>query len=113
VTLEEFAKLSVSEKWRHIAGVMDYIQQMDNTYNMRRRYNPHHPPEVVKLEERALRTDQYQRWAHVKDLYASHRDELADTQDNELFRDCKAVLERIFTTEVDDALRGIISDDDG
>lgn len=108
MTSEEFAMLNTYNKWLHIHGVMSYIQNMDKAYEMRRRLNPHHSDSDKKLEERNLRTDQYQRWSHVKDLYATHRDELENTQDDPRFQECKSIIERIFTLELDDALRDVL-----
>ncbi|CAM6003867.1 unnamed protein product [Sphagnum balticum] len=89
---------------------MDYIVQMDNVYSLRRRLNPHHAEDQKKEETRNLRVDQYQRWSHVKNLYAEHRDEMANALDSQDFEKCKAILERIFTMEVDDALRDILEE---
>ena len=110
MTSEQFAPLDLPEKWEHIRATMSYIQQIDEAYNMRRRLNPHHSKNDVKLEERNLRLDQYQRWSHIKDLYAAHRDELNDTLGDENYQDCKSILERIFTLELDDALRDIVDE---
>lgn len=121
MTREEFSALPLASKWDHIQVVMDYIVGMDrqydtttNLYQVRRRYNPHHPTndmakedKAFKEQQRNLRIDQYQRWAHLKDLYAEHRDELCNTLDNERYAECKNILERIFTMEVDDALKEI------
>ena len=110
MTEEEFSKLSLNEKWAHLNRTMAYIVQMDSAYSMRVRLNPHHPKEQQKQEQRNLRVDQYQRWSHVKNLYASHRDEMVNTLDNEEYEKCKSILERIFTMELDDALRDVIGD---
>lgn len=111
MTEEQFAVLPLPEKWAHIRTTMDYIVRMDSAYNMRSRLNPHHPEKDKKQEQRNLRIDQYQRWAHIKNLYGAHRDELSNTLDNDQFAECKSILERIFTMEVDDALRDIIDGD--
>jgi hypothetical protein len=105
---DDFAKLDTVGKWQHLSTTMDYIVSMDNTYSLRRRYNPHHPADQVKEEKRNLRTDQYQRWAHLKNLYAAHRDELANTLDSDKFAECKRIIEGVFTLEFDDALRDVI-----
>jgi hypothetical protein len=119
---EQFAKLSLAEKWAHLTQVMGYIIAMDHTYNgasttfsMRRRLNPHHPKEDVTKEEKAfkeqqrnLRIDQYQRWAHVQSLYAAHRDEMVNTLENDKYAEYKNILENVFTMELDDALREVI-----
>lgn len=110
MTSEEFNKLTLEAKWIHVESVMKYIQQMDSLYSMRRRLNPHHSKEDIKLEDRNVRIEQYQRWSHVKDLYATHRDELANTLDNERFQECKSIMERIFTLELDEALKDIINE---
>jgi hypothetical protein len=121
MTREEFATMSLPGKWNHIHATMDYIIKMDGQYSqlasmhsLRRRYNPHHSKEdvsyeaeKVKEQQRNLRVDQYQRWAHIKDLYAEHRDELSNTLDSNEYAECKNILERIFTMEVDDALKEI------
>ena len=87
---EEFAQLSLTSKWMHVEQTMDYILTMERNYqgqatayHMRRRLNPHHPTDDVQKEEKAfkreqrnMRVDQYQRWAHIKSLYAAHRDEM-------------------------------------
>jgi len=122
---EEFNKLSLVGKWSHISETMNYIVSMDNAYtggerafDLRRRLNPHHPKEDVEYEtkgfkeqQRNLRLDQVQRWGHIQRLYSSNRDELANTLDNEKFAESKSILEKVFTAEVDDALRSIIGDE--
>lgn len=122
MTEEEFAKLSLAEKWSHVTHVMDYILSMEKNYtltatgyNMRRRLNPHHPKEdvakedkAIKEQQRNLRIDQYQRWAHIKSLYAVHRDEMVNTLDNDKYSEYKNILENVFTLEFDDALREVI-----
>lgn len=110
MTLEEFSILDTQFKWIHIKQVMDYISQMDVHYNLRKRYNAHHEEIQRKQEERNLRLDQVQRWGHIKDLYAAHRDELNNTLDNQEFQECKSIIERVFTLELDDALRNVIED---
>jgi hypothetical protein len=124
MTEQEFALAPIGIKWSHLKRTMDYIATMDalcidkqSSYDMRRRYNPQHSTEFVKLEEKALknetrklRIDQAQRWQHVKALYCAHRDELANTLDTEVYAECRSIMERIFTTEVDDALRNILED---
>src|ERR1035437_2275223 len=107
---EEFTALSHADKWRHIKETMDYIAKAENAYSLRTRFNPHHPKEQKQQERYSLRIDQYQRWAHVKNLYAEHRDALANTLENPEYEQCKSILERIFSTEVDDALRSIIGE---
>ena len=107
---EDFAVLSTADKWAHIKDTMHYIMQMDSTYSLRVRLNPHHPKEQQKEEQRNLRVDQYQRWSHIKNLYAEHRDELANTIENPEFEKCKSILERIFTMEVDDVLRSTLGE---
>jgi len=111
MTEEEFTKLSLADKWVHVTQVMDYIIKMDSNYSFRRRLNPHHPKEQAKEEQRNLRVDQYQRWAHIQKLYSSHRDEMANTMENAKFSEYKQILEKVFTMEVDDALRDIIGDE--
>jgi hypothetical protein len=122
---EEFAKLTLAEKWAHVVQVMEYILKMEQSYSgtlvsygLRRRYNPHHAKEQVDQESKAikehhrnLRIDQYQRWAHIKGLYSNHRDEMTNTLENEKYSEYKNILESVFTMEVDDALRDIIGDD--
>lgn len=107
---EEFAMLTLIGKWSHLKTTMDYIVRIDSVYGLRTRLNPHHPVKQKKEEERNLRLDQYQRWSHVKNLYATHRDELVNTLDNPQFEECKSILERIFTMELDDALRDVIEE---
>jgi hypothetical protein len=121
---EEFSQLSLESKWKHMASIMDYILTMDKTYesnkavfSLRRRFNPHHPEKDVayetdafKKQQRNLRIDQYQRWAHVKNLYSAHRDEMANTLETDKYSEYKSILEKVFTMEVDDALRDIIDD---
>lgn len=108
MTEQEFAELTLQEKWSHLKTTMDYIVQMDSIYGLRARLNPHHPKEQQKQEKRNLRLDQYQRWSHVKNLYAAHRDEMVNTLEVPEYEKCKSILERIFTMELDDALRDII-----
>jgi hypothetical protein len=111
MTEDEFAKLTLADKWSHVAEVMDYILKMDTAYDLRRRFNPHHQEKMVKEERRNLRADQHQRWAHIKGLYSNHRDEMTNTLENEKFAEYKNILETVFTAEVDDALRDIIGDE--
>ncbi len=108
MTEEEFAKKSPMEKWAHISSVMEYIVSMDRFVELRSRYNTNHPEEQRQEERRNMRIDQYQRWAHIKNLYAQHRDELANTFEVARYAECKSILERIFTMEVDDALKDIL-----
>jgi hypothetical protein len=110
MTEEEFSALPTSSKWSHIKETMDWIMKMDSAYSLRARYNPHHSKQQQKQERRLLRTDQYQRWFHIKNLYAGHRDELANTLENPEFDNCKTILERIFTTELDEALRSTLDE---
>lgn len=122
----KFADLPSTEaKWLYIQETMDYILSMDAKYNdfgkafsVRRRLNPHHPESDVALEtarfkeeQRKIRVDQHQRWANLKNLYAEHRDELANTCGNPSFEECKSILERIFAEEVDSALRSIVGEE--
>lgn len=121
---EEFAKLDLQQKWIHVAATMDYIIGIEKSYNgltqgydIRRRLNPHHPKKDIRQEDKAvkeqqrnLRIDQYQRWSHVKTLYASHRDEMVNTLESEKYAECKNILESVFTMELDDALRDVIDD---
>lgn len=125
MTEEEFSALPTLGKWVHIQKTMDYIIKMDAQYegikrgfDLRRRLNPHHPPEDVAKETESIRTeqcnlrlDQYQRWSHIKNLYAAHRDELVNTFGDSGYEECKSILERIFTMELDDALRNVIDED--
>lgn len=124
MTEETFAEIPIEGKWAHLKKTMDYIVNMDRQYtstntifDLRRRFNPHHTDEMVneekerlKEQQRNLRVDQYQRWSHVKNLYAAHRDELANTLGNVEYEECKSIIERIFTAELDDALRNVLDD---
>ena len=124
MTEEEFSALSLPDKWAHIHKTMDYIVQTDskysstkNMFDMRKRYNPHHPAAQVeeetrlfKEQQRNLRIDQHQRWSHIKALYSINRDELSDTLGIKDYEESKRIMERIFTLEVDDALRDIIDE---
>lgn len=105
---DEFAALSLEQKWTHLKEIMDYISNIESKYSMRQRFNPHHPKKQQKEEERRVRLDQWQRWQQCKDMYAGHRDELANTLDNPSYEECKRVIEKIFTDELDDALRNVI-----
>jgi hypothetical protein len=111
MTEQEFAALSPISKWNHLKTTMDFIMKMDAKYELRRRYNTHHSDEQVKEERRSLRTDQYQRWAHIKALYATNRDELNNTLGNPEFEEAKSIFEKVFTEEVDTALRGILDEE--
>jgi hypothetical protein len=62
-------------------------------------------------ETRKIRVEQLTRWEHIRSLYATHRDELNDTFNNPAFNDCKAILERVFTNELDDALREVVGEE--
>lgn len=117
-----FSTLSTEGKWQHIADVMDYIIRGENqlkgaekAFLMRRRLNPHHPADQVEQETNAFkeswdqqRNKQYVEWLNVKDLYATHRDELANTLDTEKYVEYKNILEKIFTDELDNALRNTL-----
>ena len=111
MTEEDFAKMTLLDKWIHIADVMSYIQSMDKYVSLRMRYNTNHPEVQRKQEERRVRTDQYDRWRHIKDLYAAHRDELANTFDNERYQECRSILEKVFVSELDDAIREVVSEE--
>jgi hypothetical protein len=111
MTEEDFAKLNTEGKWQHVKATMDYIQSMDTAYGMRERLNPHHPKAQRSQEKRSMRLDQYQRWMHIKSLYAIHRDEMNNTLDNDKYSEAKGILESIFTNELDDALREVIGEE--
>lgn len=101
----DFASYKTEEKWDSLATRMRNIQQAETAYSLRRRLNPHHPPADARKEAHAFRTEQYKLWCEVKDLYAEHRDELANTCDRSQYKECRDILERIFTNELDEALR--------
>lgn len=107
---EEFAAKSLYEKWAYIRRAMDHIQGTDTAFNMRRRINPHHPKEHVEEETRQHRRAQYYSWLEIKNFYAEYRDEMSDTLGQEQFRECHSIMERIFTKELDDAIRDVIDD---
>ena len=107
---DEFAALDTQAKWSHISKTMDYIVSMDRHVSLRDRYQTNKPKDQLKEEKRSMRVDQYQRWSHVKALYACNRDELTNTLDNPAYQECKSILERIFTVELDDALREVIEE---
>lgn len=125
MTEAEFALIPLVGKWAYIKRTMDEIHQLDvshehkdNSYKLRRRYNPNHSEAMVKLEEkqlkheqRAIRIEQNAKWQWVKTLYAVNRDELADTLGDDGYAECHSIMERIFTNEVDDALRKILNDE--
>lgn len=100
-----FGDLSLQDKWVWIKQQMDFISKQEIAFNMRRRFNPHHSPEQAKGETITYRMTQYEKWCEIKDLYAFHRDELANTLENESFEEYKHILERIFTQDLDNALR--------
>lgn len=102
---EKFALYKTEEKWDSICTRMRVIQQEETNFSLRRRLNPQHADKVVREETRRFRTIQYQKWCEVKDLYAEHRDEMANTCNNARYAECKDILERIFTMELDEALR--------
>ena len=107
MTNEEFALLPLDQKWAHISDTMLHIQHMEVMYGLRRRFNPHHPDKHVEEEKIRMRMIQHEKWSYIKDLYAAHRDELANTLGSKPYEQCKDILEKIFTIEVDDALRNI------
>ena len=98
--------------WSQISALMSKIESMEKVYNLRRRFNPHHPEEQAREESAIMRREQYAAWMKVKDIYAEHRDLLSDTLDNENFTQCKAILENIFASDLDEALRKVIESPD-
>jgi hypothetical protein len=110
MTLDEFNKLTLSQKWLHVKLIMDYILGVENLFTAERVLTPHHLPSQAVEERRRLRLEQYQRWEHVKTLYSVNRDEMVDTLDIDEYSSCKDILERVINMEVDDALRGIIGE---
>ena len=103
MTEEEFAVKPLRDKWEHIVSIIDYVLAMDKFVGTK-------IASKDKERVRNLRKDQYDRWSHVKQLYASHRDEMVDTMGDEKYIRYQAILERVFTLEVDDALGDIIGD---
>lgn len=89
---------------------MALIQDMERGYAIRRRLNPHHPSEQVEEETRRMRTEQYIRWLHVKELYIANRDELSNTSDEGAFITAKSILERILAQDFDAELRKVIEE---
>jgi len=102
---KEFASYSTEEKWDSIHTRMRVIAQEETAYSLRRRLNPHHPLVQQRAEAKAFRHQQWEKWCEIKDLYAEHRDELANTQGRSQYTECRDILERIFTNELDEALR--------
>lgn len=100
-----FALAHTAQKWEIIHQTMREISASESAFSMRRRLNPHHSSQDVKDETRAFRIEQYQKWCEIKDLYAEFRDEMANTAENSHYEQCKNILERIFTEELDEALR--------
>jgi hypothetical protein len=96
--------------WNSISGKMGKIQEMEKSHAMRNRFNPHRPPQQKRDEIRAIRSRQYEMWKEVKDLYAEHRDELSNTLDSERFASCRDILEKIFTEELDEALKQVLNE---
>ena len=107
---EEFATLDTQSKWYHIEQTMLYIMSMDKAVEHKMGTNAYGMDQKKRDQIRSMRLDQYQRWSHVKNLYAVHRDELVNTLENTRFEECKSILERIFTNELDDALRDVIDE---
>lgn len=105
MTSEAFAAKNTVGKWEWIHQSMAAIASAESAFSMRRRLNPHHPLEQAREETRAFRLEQYQKWCEIKDLYAQHRDEMANTFESVNYQRCKNILERIFTDELDEALR--------
>lgn len=96
--------------WAKISNLMSDIQSMDNSHAMRRRFNPHHPIEQRRAEVKAVRMKQYELWQQAKDLYGEHRDELVDTLESDRYKSCQEILERIFTQDLDDALKEVLDE---
>lgn len=105
-----FAKKTLEDKWSYISRGMSHIQSYDKDYHLRRRFNPHHPPEQVADERRTMQISQYTKLCCIKDLYAEFRDELSDTCGNERYSEARSILERLFTQDVDIALRNVIEE---
>jgi hypothetical protein len=110
MTSEQFAALKTSSKWKYITSEMDDIQSAETAFSLRRRFNPHHPADVVRKETTEFRLAQWARWCAVKDLYAEHRDEMSKTDEISRFINAKELLERIFTQELDEALRSTLEE---
>lgn len=105
----EFKQLPLEAKWIVINKIMSDIASNDAMFSMRRRLNPHHSKKQSELETKTFRISQLAAWNNVKELYAEFRDELVDTRNNDEYIKCKEILERIFTQDLDDALRKTIS----
>jgi hypothetical protein len=110
INVDDWPKWNTHEKWVYLAAGMQGIQDSDGTFALRRRLNPHHPIENQRQEARAHVISQMGRLNDLKDLYASARDELANTCDNDMFVQWRNILERLFTMDVDAALHKIIDE---
>ena len=107
-----FAILSTWDKWDHVAKEMNKISNEDAAFSMRRRLGPHHTTEQTRQETKLFRIGQYARWCIVKDLYAEYRDEMANTNGVPAHETCKNILEKIFTADLDQALRETLNDNE-
>ena len=107
---EAFLLASTQGKWQIISFAMKEIASAETAFSMRRRLNPHHSKKDVQDETRAFRIQQYQKWCNIKDLYAEARDEMANVFENKDYENCRNILERIFTQELDDELRKTLSE---
>lgn len=101
----EFKDYTTLEKWDSIHTCINNLLRAEDAFSLRRRVNPHHKKEQVREETRLFRTEQYAKWSEVKELYVEFRDELSNTFGDKRFVECRNILERIFTVELDEALR--------
>ena len=100
MTEEQFKLLPTREKWLHVEKCLNYIKMLDSMLR----------PTASKdiAIDWPMRKDQYERWTHVKNLYALNRDEMSNTLEEDRFSFCKNVLEQVFTYELDEAIRKTI-----
>jgi hypothetical protein len=104
--------------WDDIRKLSSNISGREMAFNMRRRYNPHHPKEDVDYETVQLRTEQLRDWNELKSTYISIRNEIAiylDSPDlhseyHEKSIELMKTLEKVLDKEAEEAFETMILD---
>jgi hypothetical protein len=60
--------------WFELIRQADHLASMCRTFEMRRRLNPHHPPQDIELETKRFNVEVLQRLYTLKENYAANKE---------------------------------------
>jgi hypothetical protein len=95
----------INEVINEIRNLSYAINQRQCSYEMRRRYNPHHPDEVVEHERNRFLKIQREEFFKLKDLYVKNREEIFTQELDESFRELCLALDKCVNDDLEREFR--------